>query len=86
MKQEKRPTAYLVVIAICLALIGLIAAYYMPMYENAVQGTSEKGIYNVLKQISTMFSKVAAVLFIIFIALTLIKKMRRNKSLLSELV
>jgi len=79
MKQEKASKSYIVVIAICLALIGIISAYFMTMYENFAQGTSEKGIYNVLKYISNGFLINASIFFTIFVINKTISKNKKNE-------
>ena len=79
MKQEKASKSYIVVIATCLALLGLISAYFMPMYENSVHGTIEKGIYNVLKYISNGFLINASIFFTIFVINKTISKNKKNE-------
>jgi len=44
MKQKNRIKLYVVVIVICMVLIGAVAAYFTPLYEDAIQGASEKGM------------------------------------------
>ena len=79
MKQENASKSYIVVIATCLVLIGLISAYFMPMYENSMQGTSEKGIYNVLKYISNGFLINVLIFFTIFVINKTILKNKKNE-------
>ena len=57
-----------VVLAICMVLIGAVAAYFAPLYEDAVHGSTEKGIYGVLNYISNffMFTSFLIVLILIF--------------------
>jgi hypothetical protein len=52
MKLIKNRQHYILLIAICLTLIGLIALFLGKQYENSVQGTHEKGMFNLFEYIS----------------------------------
>lgn len=79
MKLKKTSKLYLIVIAICMALIGLIAAYFEPLYENSLQGTSERGIYNVLKYTSILFLANSTIFFLVFVIVKLTSTHKQNK-------
>jgi len=71
MGQKNKIKTY-VVLAIGLALIGAVVAYFIPLYEDAIQGSREKGIYNVLIYISISF-----LIYSSLIVLVLINKLKK---------
>jgi hypothetical protein len=66
LKNKKK--LYILLAAICFTLIGLIAAYFSSDYENSIQGTHNKGMYNMLEQIKRMCSYMGSILFVGFVA------------------
>ena len=72
LKNKKK--LYILLAAICFTFIGLIAAYYSSNYENSIQGTHNKGMYNMLVQVQRLCSYFGAILFVGFIALIVFSK------------
>ncbi len=74
MKLKTKAKLPLLIIAICSFLIGLTAAYFAPRYEHSLQGTSDRGTYNVLNQTSDIFGTISVVLFLASLILYTISK------------
>ena len=68
MKLKNKKKLYILLAAICFTLIGLIVAYFSSDYENSIQGTHNKGMYNMLEQIKRMCSYMGSILFVCFAA------------------
>ena len=68
MKLKNKKKLYILLAAICFTLIGLIVAYFSSDYENSIQGTHNKGMYNMLEQIKRMCSYMGSILFVGFAA------------------
>lgn len=77
MKLKKK--YYILLVAICLTLIGLVAAYYSSNYEDSIQGTHNKGMYNMLRQIQSICSYLGSILFVGFVALIVFSKHKNLK-------
>lgn len=69
MKLKTEKKHYILLVAICFTLIGLIAAFWSPYYENSAQGTHEKGVYNLLQYVSNLCLIIASFSFMGFIVL-----------------
>jgi DNA-binding transcriptional regulator of glucitol operon len=64
MKLRNKKKSYILLAAICFALISIIALYFSLNYENSIQGTHNKGMYNMFKQIEKLCLYTSIMLFI----------------------
>ncbi len=64
MKFKNKNKIYIVLLAICFLLISIVATHYSADYENSVQGTHNKGMYNMLAQIKKLCLYASIMLFI----------------------
>lgn len=68
LRRDKKK-GYILVAAICIFIIGFIAAYFSAGYANAERGTHDGGMYAMLKYIQTICSFMGPILFLGFVFL-----------------
>ncbi|MCL3779931.1 hypothetical protein EMN47_05950 [Prolixibacteraceae bacterium JC049] len=70
---------YFLLAAICVTLIGFIAAYYSSYYENSIQGTHDRGMYGMLEEIRKSCLYFGTALFVGFVAIIVFSKHKNIK-------